>query len=55
MQAPAPPTFGAISLNMAAAPQGTLAGDEQDENERDFAPGGDADHFIEEDDDGRFL
>ena len=29
--------------------------DERDANDRDFAPGNDADYFVEEDDEGRFF
>lgn len=29
--------------------------DEEDENTGDFAPGGDADYFVEEDEEGRFF
>jgi beta-catenin-like protein 1 len=31
------------------------AGDEDQDMEQDFAPGGDADYFVEEDDEGRFF
>lgn len=29
--------------------------EEEEDDGRDFAPGGDADYFAEEDEDGRFL
>jgi beta-catenin-like protein 1 len=32
-----------------------VAEDEDQDMERDFAPGGDADYFVEEDDEGRFF
>lgn len=60
--APPPPPKGAPSSSASkSGPKRAYARDEEDEEAEaearagDFAPGGDADYFTEEDDEGRFF
>lgn len=60
LTAPTPPVFGRSVVDV---PEGAADPDDDDDvdqdnderREEEFAPGNDADYFVEEDEDGRFL
>ncbi|KAK7695853.1 hypothetical protein QCA50_000491 [Cerrena zonata] len=49
------PTSNGSSESQASSRAATVQDEDDDEMDQDFAPGGDADYFAEEDDEGRFF
>ena len=52
---PTPANGNATSSSNPTSRRVTVRDEEEDEAEQNFAPGGDADYFAEEDDEGRFF
>lgn len=49
------PTNNGSSASKEPSRAATVRDEEDEEMDQDFAPGGDADYFVEEDDEGRFF
>ena len=49
------PTNNGSSISKEPSRAATVRDEEDEEMDQDFAPGGDADYFVEEDDEGRFF